>query len=92
MKIMERENFTIIEDADGIVIFDGSDDYVPEENQIVDNDDELDMEYILEYEKQQAARVAVENQKHRWVSAGVIAGVILFITAVCYINFKNILF
>lgn len=89
---MAREEFTIIEDKDGIVIYDESDDYVPEENQIVDDDDELDMEYILEYEKQDAAREAAENKKQRRVSTGVIVGVILFITAVCYINFKNILF
>lgn len=89
---MAREEFTIIEDKDGIVIYDESDDYVPEENQIVDDDDELDMEYILEYEKLHTARVAAENKKQRWVSTGVIVGVILFITAVCYINFKNILF
>lgn len=89
---MTREDFKIIEDEDGIVIYDESDDYVPEENQIVDDDDELDMEYILEYEKQQAAQVADENKRQRWISAGVIAGVILFITAVCYINFINIIF
>lgn len=89
---MTREDFRIIEDEEGIVIYDESDDYVPEENQIVNDDDELDMEYILEYEKQQAAQVAAENKKQRWVSTGVIAGVVLFITAVCYINFKSILF
>lgn len=89
---MRREDFTIIEDEDGMVIYDESDDYVPEENQIIDDDDELDMEYILKYEKLQAAREEAENQKQRWVSAGVIAGVILFVTAVCYINFKSILF
>ena len=85
---MGRENFTIIEDEDGIVIYDESDDYVPKESQMVDDGDELDMEYLLKHEKQQAA----ESQKQRWISAGVIAGVILFITVVCYINFKNILF
>lgn len=89
---MTREDFTIIEDENGIVIYDESDDYVPEENQIVDDNDELDMEYILEYERQQAAQVADENKMQRWISAGVIAGVILFITAVCYINFINIIF
>lgn len=89
---MTRKDFTIIENEDGIVIYDESDDYVPEENQIVDDDDELDMEYILEYEKQQAAQVSDENKRQRRISAGVIAGVILFITTVCYINFINIIF
>ena len=84
---MKDYEFHVIEDEDGIVIFDESDDYFPGEGRIFDGDDELDMYYILEYEKRQEARKAADQRHQRWISAGVIAGVILYIALVTYIAF-----
>ena len=80
----------MIEDEDGIILYDESDDYLPRESE--ENDYELDIDYLIEEQKRQDARNADEGRKHRRVGLGVIAGVILYIAAVCYINFKNILF
>lgn len=88
---MNKEGFRIVEDEDGIVIYDQSDDFVPGEEGILDDDD-LDMDYIREYEKRQAEKKTAESHQQKWVSAGVIAAVILFIMLVSYINFKDVLF
>lgn len=88
---MNKKDFRIIEDGDGTVIYDESDDFVPDEDIIIDDED-LDMDYIREYEKRQAKKKGADMRQQRWVSVGVIAGVILFIVTVSYINFKCILF
>lgn len=87
---MKTERFKTIEE-DGIVIFDESDDLVPGEAQILDEDDELDVEYLLRETARQEEQEAEEKRKHRWVSAGVIAVMVIFIAGVCYFNFRNIL-
>ncbi|MDE6415472.1 MAG: hypothetical protein K2K68_00395 [Duncaniella sp.] len=84
---MKHYEFHVIDDEDGIVIYDESDDYFPGDGRIFDGTDELDMDYILEYEKQQEARKAAELRHQRWISAGVIACVILYIALVTYIAF-----
>lgn len=88
---MNKKEFRIIEDGDGTVIYDESDDFVPDEDNIIDDED-LDMDYIREYEKRQADKTTSSVRQQRWVSVGVIAGVILFIITVSYINFKGVLF
>lgn len=88
---MNKEDFRIVEEEDGIVIYDESDDFVPGEDYII-GDDDLDMDYIREYEKRQAKKKGADMRQQRWVSVGVIAGVIIFIVTVSYINFKGILF
>lgn len=87
---MKTERFKTIEE-DGIVIFDESDDLVPGEAQILDEDDELDVEYLLRETARQEEQEAEEKRKQRWVSAGVIAVMVIFIAGVCYFNFRNIL-
>lgn len=88
---MMKDKFNIVSDEDGIVIFDESDDFDSEEVQVLDEDDELDTDYLLRAMARQEARQAEEHRKHRWISAGVIMVVAAFITGVCYINFRNIL-
>ena len=87
---MKTGKFNVIEDEDGIIIYDESDDYLPRESE--ENDDEFDIEYLIDEQNRQDARKAIVCRKQRWVGFGVIAGVIVYITAVCYFNFKNILF
>ena len=87
---MKNGQFNVIEDEDGIILYDESDDYLPREAE--DNDDELDIEYLIEEQKRQDALKTAEDRKQRRVSFGVIAGVILFIAVVFYFNFKKILF
>lgn len=88
---MNKEGLRIVEDEDGIVIYDESDDLVPGEDVILDDDD-LDMDYIREYEKRQAEKKTAESHQKKWVSVGVIAAIVLFIMAIYYINFKGVLF
>lgn len=89
---MTREDFTIIEDEDGIIILDESDDYAPGEQKIIAEDDELDIDYLINQTRLQEAQKRSERHRQRWVSVGVIITVIAFITVVCYVNFKDILF
>lgn len=48
-------------------------------------------EYMRNFEKKMDAQVAREKRQQRLISVGVIAGVILFIGFVIYVNFKDIL-
>ncbi len=89
---MKREDFTIIEDEDGIVIYDESDDYAPGEQKIIDEDDELDIDYLNNQTCLQEVQKRSERHRQLWVSVGVIITIIAFIAAVCYVNFKDILF
>lgn len=82
--------FKTIEE-DGIVVYDESDDFVPGETQILDEDDEFDTDYLLRETARQEARHAEESRRQRYISVGVIAAVIIFITGVIYFNFRNIL-
>ena len=89
---MGKDKFKVVEDEEGIVIYDESDDYDPGEEQIIDDDDELDYDYIRRYEKMQENQQTEEKRQQRWVSIGVIVSVIAFIIGTCYYNFKGILF
>ena len=88
---MMKDKFNIVRDDDGIVVYDESDDIDPEEMQVLDDEDELDTDYLLRETKLQEARQAEEHRMQRYVSAGVIAAVIIFIAGVFYFNFRNIL-
>lgn len=87
---MNTAKFKTIE-KDGIVIFDGSDDFVPGEAQILNEDDELDVDYLLRETARQEEQEAEEKGKQRWISVAVITVVVSFIVAVSYINFRGIL-
>ena len=87
---MNADKFKIIEE-EGVVIYDESDDFDPEESQILDEEDELDTDYLLRETQRQEARRAEERRRQRCVTVGVIAAVITFIAIMCYINFRNVL-
>lgn len=87
---MEKDRFKIVEDEDGVIIYDESDDYVPGEEEILDEDNELDTEYILRESKRQEAQEAEEKHRQKWISAGVIIAMVAFIAGICFINFKGI--
>lgn len=87
---MNTEKFKIIE-KDGIVVYDQNDDFDPEETQILNEEDELDTDYLLRETARQEVRQAEERRRQRYISAGVIAAVVAFVAGVCYINFRNIL-
>ena len=89
---MTRGNFSIIEDEDCIVIYDESDDYVPEEERVYSNNDELDIDYLIPLSRIQDSRAAAEKHSQRLVSACVIVAVVTFVTTICYINFRSVLF
>lgn len=88
---MMKDKFSIVTDDDGIVVYDNSDDFDPEEMQVLDEDDELDTDYLLRETARQEARHAEESRRQRYISVGVIATVIIFIAGVFYSNFRNIL-
>lgn len=88
---MMKDKFSIVTDDDGIVVYDKSDDFDPEEMQVLDEDDELDTEYLLRETACQEAKQAAEHRRQRRVSVGVIVAVAAFIAGVFYINFRNIL-
>lgn len=87
---MTSDKFKIIEE-DSIVVYDQSDDFVPGETRILDEEDDLDTDYLLRETARQEVRHAEESRRQRYISVGVIAAVIIFITGVIYFNFRNIL-
>lgn len=82
---MEEKHFKIIEE-DGLVIFDGSDDYVPEE-EIIDDKDELDIEYLLRASMLQGETKSSEKGNDFMVSCGVVLVTVLYVAALCLIYF-----
>lgn len=81
----------MVSDEDGIVIYDESDDFDPGEARILDEDDELDIEYLQRETARQEARQAIERRTQRWISVAVILTSVSFIAAVSYITFRGIL-
>lgn len=88
---MKTDKFRVVEE-DGVVILDETDDYVPGEIRLTEDDDDLDIDYLINQTRLQEAHKRSERHRQRWVSVGVIITVIAFIAAVCYLNFKDILF
>lgn len=87
---MNIEKFKTIEE-DGIIIFDESDDFVPGELEVLDEEDELEVEYLLRETARQEEHEAEEKRKQRWIFASVVAVVVSFIAVVSYINFKGLI-
>lgn len=88
---METDGLKIVEE-DAIVIFDASDDYDPGEQQIINDDDELDIDYLIKQTCIQEARKRKDQRRQLLVSVILIATVIAYIGIVCYMNFKDIIF
>lgn len=88
---MKSDKFRVVEE-DGVVILDETDDYVPGEIRLTEDDDDLDIDYLINQTRLQEAQKRSERQQQRWVSVGVIITVLAFIGVMCYVNFKNVLF
>lgn len=88
---MKKEKYSIIRDEEDLVIFDESDDFVPGELEVLNEEDELDVDYLLRKTAHQEEQAIREKRIQRWVSVGVITAVVAFIAGACYINFRNIL-
>lgn len=94
---MKKNKFDIVEDDD-VVIYDESDDYDPGEDsaetgefRLMTNEEIFTDEYMQDYAAKMDAKIAREKRNDRLISIAVIIGIILFVAAVVYINFKQIL-
>lgn len=87
---MRKTEYKIIEE-DGLIIYDESDDLDLGEMHILDDFDELDIEYLLRETARQEAQQAKERRTQRWISTAVILSVVSFIAIVSYINLRGIL-
>ncbi len=92
---MAKEKFEIIEEND-VVVYDESDDYDPgedeesEEFRLMTNEEIFTDEYLQAYAKEMDAKIKREKRNDRLISVGVVAGVIVFIAAITYLNFKDL--
>lgn len=84
---MSKEKFETIEDADGIVFYDESDDYVAGER---DNDDIFTDEYMQAFSEKMDAQIAREKRNQKIISVGTIVAVLAFIAALTAFFFKDI--
>lgn len=84
---MSNKKIEIVEDADGIVLYDGSDDFVPEENE---NDDIFTDEYMQAFADKMDAQIAREKRNDRIISVGTVIVVLGFIAAITAVCFRNI--
>lgn len=93
---MTKERFEIIEEDD-VVIYDERDDYDPgedeesEEFHLMTNEEIFTDEYMREYAARMDAKIKREKQNDKLISIGVVAGVIVFIAAVTYFSFKDLI-
>ena len=98
-----KKQFDIIEE-DGVVVYDESDDYDPGEYEdtnkdsdggdgfrLLSNEEIFTDEYMQNYAKKMDDQIAKEKRTQHLISVGVIIGVVLFIAAVSYINFRKII-
>lgn len=96
----------MVEDEDGIVIYDESDDYDPAEGDDVEEDESAESEegfrlmtnkeifteeYMEEYARKMDAKIAKEKRTDRLISVGVILAIILITSLFIFINFKGLL-
>ncbi len=92
---MAKEKFEIIEEND-VVVYDESDDYDPgeddgsEEFHLMSNEEIFTEEYMREYSVKMDSKIKREKRNDRLISVGVVAGVIVFIAAITYLNFKDL--
>ncbi|MDE5785602.1 MAG: hypothetical protein K2H98_03630 [Duncaniella sp.] len=86
---MDPKIYNTIEE-DGIVIFDESDDYVHDEYHGIDKE-EIDIDYLLNQTRIQEYQKIIDQKHQRLISVGVIVAIIIFITIVSYLCFRNVL-
>lgn len=92
-----KRKYDIVEE-NGVVVYDGSDDYDPGQDEINDNEFNLMTneeiftdEYMQKYSERMDAKIARNRRNDRLMSVGVIIAVIVFILTVIFLNFRNIL-
>ena len=78
---MDNNSFKIIEE-DGLIIFDGSDDYVPGEK-FIDDNDELDIEYLLRVTELNDEIKSAGKAKGTLVSCAIVLFVVLYVGLLC---------
>ena len=93
-----KEEFELIEE-NGVVIYDESDDYAPEDaeatqteeggSRMMTNEEIFTDEYMQEYARKMDNQIASEKRNQRLISIGVIATVILFIGIIVYITYSG---
>ena len=94
---MANRKFEIVEDEEGVVIYDESDDYDPGEDEteegfrLMTNEEIFTDEYMQEYARRMDAKIAVEKRNDRLVSAAVILGTILVVSLITIICFNRVL-
>lgn len=72
------KNFEVVRDEDGIIVYDESDDYFDDETATLCDDEEIFTdEYMLAFAEKSDAEIAREKRVQRWISIGVIVGIIL---------------
>lgn len=81
---MNMKKFHKIEDEEGVVIYDESDDYDPAENEISDNamttnEEIFTDEYMDEYARKMDAKIARMKRNDKITSVGVILFVIILV-------------
>lgn len=79
---MSEKKFETIEE-DGVIIYDESDDYAPDEDdasefRLMTNEEIFTDEYIRDYAARMDAKIAREKRIHRLISIGVILGIIAY--------------
>ena len=90
------KHFEMIEE-DGIMVYDGSDDYDPGEDEncasedggfrLMDNEEIFTDEYMREYDRKMDAKKAKEKRVQRLISIGVISGIIIYTVILSLIFF-----
>lgn len=80
---MSERKFETIED-EGIIVYDESDDFAPEEDDasefhLITNEEIFTEEYIQDYSAKMDAKIAKEKRNQRLISVGVVLSIILYI-------------
>lgn len=88
---MNDKSFTMV-DENGIVVYDESDDFDPEEENFTEsplksNEEIFTDEYMIEFSQKMDQKIAKEKRTQRLVSVGVILTIILYISLLTYIFF-----
>lgn len=85
---MKRHKQFLVEEEDGVVIYDESDDYDPGEDeeikteggfQLPDNEEIFTDEYMQDFSKKMDTKIALEKRTQRLISVCVIIGIIAYI-------------
>lgn len=84
---MDKRIYDIEEDAEGIVVYDESDDFDPAEGGA---DETFTDEYMLAFAEKMDAQIVLEKRNDKMISVGVIVGGVAFAAAVTAFFFRNI--